>query len=365
MAHNHTISDSGAYFQVDPLTRTMRIASASIPKLIRNDHNSERFTFSIPRYIDGHDMLSCNRAEIHYLNIGTETGEQSEGFYLADDLHEDPKNKSHVLCTWLIARNATKYVGTLDFLLRLCCVSEEDADYVWNTAIYTGVTVSEGFEYAESEIEKYPDILLQWESRLNTLESRIAELEYEPIEIKNFINSIGTAEIGSYITAVTLSWVCNKTPLKLTIDGKSYLSMVESVSMTGLNITEDTTFTLEVTDERETVATKTTSIKFLNGVYYGVAPFPETLDSAFILGLTRNLRSNKLPSFTVTAGAGEYIWYCVPTRFGDCTFSVGGFTGGFMLEGTVSFTNASGYTEDYYVYRSDSQSLGKTTIAIA
>lgn len=364
MAHNHTISDSGAYFVVNPLTRTMQIAPDNMPKLIRNDHQSERITFSIPRYIDGHDMLNCNRAEIHYSNTETETGEYSEGFYLANDLHEDPKNKNRLLCSWLISRNATQYVGTLDFLLRLACVSEEDAEYVWNTAIFKSLKVSEGFDHSESEIEKYPDVLLQWENRLNTLENRISELEYEPIAIKTFVNDIGTKEIGSYVRSVTLSWSCNKTPTVVTIDNESYLAAVPNVSLTGLNIREDKTFTLTVMDERGESATKTTSITFLNGVYYGVAHTPETLDSTFILGLTRNLRTNKLPSFTVTAGSGEYIWYCVPKRFGECVFSVGGFTGGFLLADTVSFTNASGYTEDYYVYRSDSQSLGKTTVSV-
>ena len=119
-----------------------------------------------------------------------------------------------------------------------------------------------------------------------------------------------------------------------------------------------------MTDERDLSVSKTTSIVFANGVYFGVCATPETLDSSFILKLTKYLRNTKLPSFTVNAAADEFIYYCVPTRFGDCSFAVGGYTGGFTKAATFAFTNASGYTEDYDVYRSDYHSLGQTTVTV-
>lgn len=99
-------------------------------------------------------------------------------------------------------------------------------------------------------------------------------------------------------------------------------------------------------------------------MYYGAAAAPSAIDSGFIRGLAKTLRSSKLSSFTVTAGAGQYIYYCVPKRFGTCSFTVGGFDGGFDLAATVSFTNGSGYTEDYYVYRSTNAGLGNTTVGV-
>ena len=90
-----------------------------------------------------------------------------------------------------------------------------------------------------------------------------------------------------------------------------------------------------------------------------------TLDSTFIRALSRKLIGSKLASFTANATAGKYIWYCLPKRYGTCTFSVGGFTGGFTLVDTVSFTNASGYTEDYYIYKSDNAGLGSTTVTVS
>lgn len=202
--------------------------------------------------------------------------------------------------------------------------------------------------------------------RLKDIESDIVDLLYKAISIDKFTNNIGTVEIGSTITAVTFSWAFNKAPASVTLDGVAQATEASgSVEQTGLSITGNKTFTLKATDERNAVASKTTSISFLNGVYYGVSTETETLDSAFVLSLTKNLRSNKLTSFSVNAGEGQYIYYCLPVRFGTCTFAVGGFTGGFTLADTIEFTNASGYTEKYYIYKSDNANLGSTNIAVA
>ena len=200
--------------------------------------------------------------------------------------------------------------------------------------------------------------------RFKTIEEQIADILYEAITIKSFTNNVGTAEIGSTVTSVTLSWSFSKTPTTLTLDGESVATFLEGVAKKNLNLKANKTFTLKATDERDAVATRTTSISFLNGVYYGVSAIPATLDSAFVLTLTKELRSNKKPSFTANAGAGQYIYYCLPKRFGTCAFTVGGFTGGFTLVDTIAFTNASGYTEDYYIYRSDNAALGSTSVTV-
>lgn len=201
--------------------------------------------------------------------------------------------------------------------------------------------------------------------KLTLLEGKIADLLYKEISVTSFTNNVGTVELGSTVNDVTLTWKLNKTPVSVTIDGTAQTVAAEgSVKQTGLALKATKTWTLKATDERDAAATKTTSVSFVNGVYYGTAA-AGAMNSAFILGLTRTLRSNKLPSFTVNAAAGQYIYYCVPTRYGTCSFSVGGFSGGFSLATTTSFTNASGYTEDYYVYKSDNAGLGSTTVSVS
>lgn len=203
------------------------------------------------------------------------------------------------------------------------------------------------------------------ENRLVSVEKRLDDLMYKEISVTSFANSVGTAEIGSTVNNVTLTWKLNKTPKSVTLDGVAQSALAEgSVNQTNLALKANKTWTLKATDDRDATATKTTSVSFVNGVYYGAAA-SGAVNSAFILGLTKTLRSNKLPSFTVNAGAGQYIYYCVPVRYGTCSFSVGGFSGGFSLVATTEFTNASGYAEDYYVYKSDNSGLGNTTVYVS
>ncbi len=199
---------------------------------------------------------------------------------------------------------------------------------------------------------------------LTEVKKALADLSYEEIQITTFTNNVGTAEIGSAVTAVTLSWATNKTPSSLTLDGTSIDTSLTSQTLTGQSITADKTFTLSATDEREAIMSKTTSITFLNGVYWGASTAVSTFDSAFILGLTKGLQSSRAKTFTVNAGADQYIYYACPYHYGTASFNAGGFDGGFSLAGTVSFTNASGYTENYDVYKSDNANLGNTTVKV-
>lgn len=202
------------------------------------------------------------------------------------------------------------------------------------------------------------------ESRLTALETAIADLTYTAIAITSFSASPSTAEMGSTVSSVALSWGVNKTPSALTLDGSALTVSTKTVNVTGA-FTANKTWTLKATDERGATSTRTASLTFLNGVYYGAAAEPSAYNSAFVLGLTKSLRSGKLTAFSANAGSGQYIYYCLPTRMGTCSFKVGGFDGGFSLIDTIEFTNASGYSENYYIYRSDNVSLGQTSVSVS
>ena len=90
-----------------------------------------------------------------------------------------------------------------------------------------------------------------------------------------------------------------------------------------------------------------------------------SFDSAFVLTLTKGLQGSKAKTFTVNAGAGQHIYYAIPTRYGTPAFKVGGFDGGFSKAGTIQFKNASGYTESYDIWISDNAGLGNTTVNVA
>lgn len=193
----------------------------------------------------------------------------------------------------------------------------------------------------------------------------LRDIMYEPISITSFSNNVGTVEMGKTVTSVTLNWAYSKTPATAKLDGAAIGVSETSKTLSGLSLTTNKTYTLAVTDEREATASRTTSITFLNGVYWGVGAAAPTLDSAFILGLTKSLQGSRAKTFTVNAAAAQHIYFACPSRYGTCGFNVGGFDGGFSKAGTVSFTNASGYTENYDVYKSDNAGLGNTTVKVS
>lgn len=191
------------------------------------------------------------------------------------------------------------------------------------------------------------------------------EFNYKPITINSFTNDKNTLEIGTKVTEITLNWTLSKNPKTMTIDSESITPVsTRTKTYSGQNITTNKTYTLKVTDEKDATATKTTSISFVNGVYWGAKAAPSNYDSAFILGLSKALQGSKGKTFTVDAAAGQHIFYAVQSRYGTCTFNVGGFDGGFTKVATIEFTNSSGYTESYDIYKSVNAGLGNTTVTV-
>ena len=124
-------------------------------------------------------------------------------------------------------------------------------------------------------------------------------------------------------------------------------------------------FTDHATDGVD-AATKTVTYYFYNRRFWGVSTTASGYVEADIEGLANNELSNsRSKTFTVAPGASDYIIYSYPSRLGTATFTVGGFAGGFQSPETVSVTNASGYTENYYVYRSTNVNLGSTTVVVS
>lgn len=203
--------------------------------------------------------------------------------------------------------------------------------------------------------------------KITNLEKQLEDLAYSAITITAFSNNKNTIEKGSTVTEVVLSYTLSKAPKSATIDGSEITISGTSGSKTlsGLSLTANKTWTLKVTDERDASASKTTSLNFYNGVYYGVSS-STAYDSNLITSLANKVLSNtKAMTVTVNAGTGQYIFYCIPSSLGSCSFNVGGFDGGFTKVATISYTNPSGYTENYDIYKSDNAGLGNTTVKIS
>lgn len=159
MVHLHEVRDSDKHFVIDPVT--MVITNNSEKTTIRQgDHNSEIYTFEIPKIVEGHDMSQCNRVEIHYNNDAANKAESSEDFYLVTDMHIDHAETDTLCFSWLIHGNATKFDGMLSFRIRFGCVDDEGKyTYKKHTETYDGITVSPGKDNTAADIEEYGDVV--------------------------------------------------------------------------------------------------------------------------------------------------------------------------------------------------------------
>ena len=202
------------------------------------------------------------------------------------------------------------------------------------------------------------------EDGIDLLFSEIADLKYTPISILSFSANISTVELGSEIDDLTLSWSLSRSPKTVMINNEPVFPDVTTLELSNLNLVANKTYTLKVEDERETIAQKSVSITFLNGVYYGVGKNVSNYSNEFILGLTKVLSNSRARTITVNSDENEHIYYCIPSRLGQCNFNVGGFDGGFSKVSTIQFTNASGYRESYDIYKSTNANLGNTTVKI-
>lgn len=194
---------------------------------------------------------------------------------------------------------------------------------------------------------------------------------YKAIDLTSFTNTTGTVEKGTSVSSTNLSWAVNKEPATIKLQkGTETYPVSPSDRSTSITfspaISTDTSFTIVVTDNRSASDTMTTRITFLNGCYYGIGTVTESTDvtNSFVQGLTKVLASSRQRSFTVTANAGQYIYYALPSSFGTPSFFVGGFEGGFELLKTFNYENSKGYSESYNVYKSVNANLGETTVEV-
>ena len=162
MPHSHPIYDSDKHFVIDPITRNITNNSSKLT-ITQYDHNSERFTFEIPRIIEGHDMSLSDLVRVHFINIGSIKTNTNSGVYEVDDMLVSLHDPDTITFSWLISGAATRYNGSLNFAIRFYCISDESIiDYSWGTNIYSGIKVSNSLDNSEAIAEDYVDVLEKW-----------------------------------------------------------------------------------------------------------------------------------------------------------------------------------------------------------
>lgn len=196
MADTHPIVDADKRFKIDPATRQIINESGKLI-LMQNDHNSERFTFEIPRYVEGHDMSLCNVVQIHYNNIDTSRRYQNSDIYVVDDLqvvsYPDTGESITDIVTgsWLISMNATTFTGTLEFIIRFACVADNGTvEYQWFSSIYSMIQIQKGI-YNVDVVTNFDDkdILSEWKKEiLNETMPKVLEVLDEAQEVLDSVN---------------------------------------------------------------------------------------------------------------------------------------------------------------------------------
>ena len=175
----------------------------------------------------------------------------------------------------------------------------------------------------------------------------------------------GTFEMGTVISApITFTWTTNKAITSQTLTGCTLADASVRTAIYNTNVTADKTFTLSVSDG-ENSASSSISYKFLNNVFWGSASTVETYDSTFISALSNKKLASAVKgiySFNITSG--EYGFWAVPSNMTISSVWIGGFEVTVDDLGTVSYTNAQGYTRDYKLYKTGKSGLGAISAEI-
>lgn len=174
-AHSDTtgITDGDSHFVIDTVSRKI-INNSGKDTLVQYDHNSERLTFELPRYIEGHDMSNCNKVAISYLDV------TAAGLYEVDDLAVKEADTETVAFTWLISSNVTQIVGKIAFAIEFECVQEGgEITYKWHTGVNEDMRVISTITNDATVAQENVDVLEKWKQELfsRKVPTKTSELE--------------------------------------------------------------------------------------------------------------------------------------------------------------------------------------------
>ena len=198
-----------------------------------------------------------------------------------------------------------------------------------------------------------------WTNVKKALDGIMAKIDYIKPEITSFTSTAQAVyEVGEKVSNIVFNWTTNKNITTQTLTGCPLANAnVRTATYTDY-ITSNKTFTL-IIEEGKNTASKSVSIEFRNKIYYGSSAIPSNFNSAFILGLSnKQFATGKNGTYTVNVANNEYGFLAFPSSFGNISsVYIGGFDTEVVNCGTISFTNASGGTTNYNIYRTGRDGL--------
>jgi hypothetical protein len=175
-------------------------------------------------------------------------------------------------------------------------------------------------------------------------------------------------EVGSSVTDLDITWTLNKTLNGDSPTASLNQSIGSVVTTKGPNthnyintFTGNKTFTLSVSELDTDLVTQNdsrgSSVNFIWNKYWGTSASISLNDASIIALQNYSLSTNNNSSFS-TSPSAEYIYFVSPQSFGTASFVVGGLSVTFQRTEVNGFTNASGGSTNYYVYRSQTVQNG-------
>ncbi len=176
------------------------------------------------------------------------------------------------------------------------------------------------------------------------------------------ISGGGNYEIGSTRATTTLTWTWNKTIQSQSLNqGIGNLDPTLRTYTYESPISTDTTFTITGTDGT-TQKSASTNLRFLPKRYWGVSAKTSLTDEE-IIALSSELSTSRAQTRTFDCSGGKYFYFAIKTSYcNGIKFKVGGLSFSDMLVETRQFTNASGYTDSYNIYRVNNIQTGSAIV---
>lgn len=341
--HQHVVPDSDTYFRIDPNTRQIKNTNYNKTVIMQGDHNSERFTFEIPRYVDGHDMSLCNRVIVHFDNVGDSIENVHHDVAYMDDLRINPENPETVISSWLIRREATQIVGILSFAIQYLCVGDVDdvITYEWKTDSYDEIEIRQSKNNGEAAVIDYTNVLEQWRAHLFSAGdsvmtditaagvNQVAAIQNESATQRAAIARKGAETLATIPDDYTEVYNMATEAIRTKADG--IVCEVKGSAITINNASDDYIRGLSVYGKSTQVTT--TGKNLLNN----------ELHSMTINGLTIDVHPDK--TFTVNGTANDGVFLTLHTDFNPGP-------GEYILSGCPS----GGGSDKYIIYMTDTES---------
>lgn len=203
------------------------------------------------------------------------------------------------------------------------------------------------------------DLSVSMAAQIATINQRLATIEGGvAIGILSFTATPAVLEKGE-TKNIVLNWTTKGDVKVIKVNNE----VVSGNTKTITNVQTTQEFTLYVADAKGISDTKKITVSANNHSYWGLDA-SGLMTEGTVKGLDySDLLEKRARTFTLNPN-NSYIYYSYPKRLGTSTFWANGFAGGFTDPTTVLVSNDSGYSEDYYVYRSENKLTGSIEIEV-